>query len=221
MPLIKCPDCEKSVSDKAHHCIHCGCPMQSQLLTTQHPAVATPYPSLELTAQHAVSSGRPAEIAQKQEADAQDHFLSALALWKKAYNGPNGTTVKILTGGGLVFLLAMYIVSLSQENPSSPKPTVSPPTTVQSLAAPDLGPSSLAPSASLACSDSEQLVANVWPGKKLYLASDCSLIGTIVDVEDDYKFPDGTERNAILISFKDGSTDWIPRETAQRLYLTR
>ncbi len=60
MPLIQCPDCEKSVSDKAQHCIHCGCPMQSHSSTSEAPVAATPYPSLELTARHAVTSGRPA-----------------------------------------------------------------------------------------------------------------------------------------------------------------
>lgn len=28
MALIKCPDCEKEVSDKAENCIHCGCPLK-------------------------------------------------------------------------------------------------------------------------------------------------------------------------------------------------
>lgn len=27
MPLIKCPDCEKEISDRAASCIHCGCPI--------------------------------------------------------------------------------------------------------------------------------------------------------------------------------------------------
>jgi hypothetical protein len=27
MPLITCPDCEKSVSDSSANCIHCGCPL--------------------------------------------------------------------------------------------------------------------------------------------------------------------------------------------------
>lgn len=31
MPLIKCPDCEKEVSDKATACIHCGCPISTNL----------------------------------------------------------------------------------------------------------------------------------------------------------------------------------------------
>lgn len=28
MALIKCPDCEKEVSDKAESCINCGCPLK-------------------------------------------------------------------------------------------------------------------------------------------------------------------------------------------------
>ena len=30
MPLIKCPDCEKDVSDSAAACIHCGRPLSSE-----------------------------------------------------------------------------------------------------------------------------------------------------------------------------------------------
>ncbi len=71
------------------------------------------------------------------------------------------------------------------------------------------------------CSTYQSLVANVWPGKELFLASDCSPIGRIVEVRDDYRFPDGTERDAILISFNDGSSDWVPRKTAQQIYRTR
>lgn len=26
--IIKCPECGKEISDKADHCIHCGCPLQ-------------------------------------------------------------------------------------------------------------------------------------------------------------------------------------------------
>ncbi len=70
------------------------------------------------------------------------------------------------------------------------------------------------------CSGNQQLVANVHPGYALFLKSDCSEIGTIVDIAEDYRFPDGTERDAILISFKDGTTDWVPRQAAQLLYLT-
>ncbi len=67
----------------------------------------------------------------------------------------------------------------------------------------------------------QTLVANVSPGKELFLASDCSRIGTIADVQSDYRFPDGTLRDAVLISFADGSADWIPRKTVQLLYITR
>lgn len=27
MALINCPECGKEISDKASHCIHCGCPI--------------------------------------------------------------------------------------------------------------------------------------------------------------------------------------------------
>ena len=33
MALIKCPECGKEISDKAHTCISCGCPL-NELLTT-------------------------------------------------------------------------------------------------------------------------------------------------------------------------------------------
>ena len=29
MALISCPDCGKEISDRADHCIHCGCPVGS------------------------------------------------------------------------------------------------------------------------------------------------------------------------------------------------
>lgn len=67
----------------------------------------------------------------------------------------------------------------------------------------------------------QTLVANVIPGKELFLKSDCTPIGVIVDIASDYAFPDGTERDAVLISFRDGSADWIPRKAAQLLYVTR
>lgn len=31
MSLIKCPECQKEVSDKAKTCIHCGCPIQIEI----------------------------------------------------------------------------------------------------------------------------------------------------------------------------------------------
>jgi hypothetical protein len=67
----------------------------------------------------------------------------------------------------------------------------------------------------------ETLIANVVPGKPLFLGSDCSEVGVIADIESDHRFPDGTNRDAVLISFKDGSADWVPRKTAQMLYVTR
>jgi hypothetical protein len=67
----------------------------------------------------------------------------------------------------------------------------------------------------------ETLIANVYPGRRLFLGSDCSEIGVIVGVEEHHRFPDGTDREAVLISFNDGSADWIPRKTAQLLYVTQ
>lgn len=43
MPLINCPDCGKSISDKASYCIHCGCPLP----TTIQGDSATPNPLVE------------------------------------------------------------------------------------------------------------------------------------------------------------------------------
>ena len=31
MALIKCPECGKEISDRAQACIHCGCPIQTQI----------------------------------------------------------------------------------------------------------------------------------------------------------------------------------------------
>lgn len=45
MPLVQCPDCGKSVSDKAQHCIHCGCPMQYETATSQHPIATSHHPA--------------------------------------------------------------------------------------------------------------------------------------------------------------------------------
>jgi hypothetical protein len=63
---------------------------------------------------------------------------------------------------------------------------------------------------------------NVWPGKSLYLKTDHTLIGQVVNAESGHTFPDGTVRDGVLIRFSiDQSQDWIPRETVHRLYLTR
>lgn len=40
MPLVKCPDCNREVSDKAPHCIHCGCPKPGEARKT--PPAAPP-----------------------------------------------------------------------------------------------------------------------------------------------------------------------------------
>lgn len=35
MPLIKCQDCGRDVSSKADQCIHCGCPLQDELVNVK------------------------------------------------------------------------------------------------------------------------------------------------------------------------------------------
>jgi len=67
----------------------------------------------------------------------------------------------------------------------------------------------------------QSLIANIWVGTKLYLRIDKSFIGTVVTVEDDHTFPDGTRRAGVLVRYKDGSTDWLPRKMVTRIYVTR
>lgn len=35
MALIKCPECKKEVSDKSQNCIHCGCPIEKELICNE------------------------------------------------------------------------------------------------------------------------------------------------------------------------------------------
>jgi hypothetical protein len=67
----------------------------------------------------------------------------------------------------------------------------------------------------------QSLVANIWPGKKLYLRLDKTFIGTVVNTEDDHTFDDGSQRDGVLVRYPDGSVDWLPRETVKRIYVTR
>jgi hypothetical protein len=67
----------------------------------------------------------------------------------------------------------------------------------------------------------QTLIANVWPGKRLYLKTDHAYIGVIQDVEDDHLFPDGSQRDGVMVEFPDGSSDWIPRGTLQQIYVTK
>lgn len=38
MALIKCPECERDISDKAVHCIHCGYPLTTKTASLHEPA---------------------------------------------------------------------------------------------------------------------------------------------------------------------------------------
>src|SRR4030065_2455374 len=60
-------------------------------------------------------------------------------------------------------------------------------------------------------SEYKSLIANIWIGTALYLATDKTFIGTVIDINDDHIFPDGTNRRAIRVKFWDGSNSWIPR----------
>ena len=41
MALIKCPECEKEVSDKAQTCIHCGYPINQNIVVDNSNQIAT------------------------------------------------------------------------------------------------------------------------------------------------------------------------------------
>jgi len=65
------------------------------------------------------------------------------------------------------------------------------------------------------------LLANVNIGSKVYLKVDKVLIGEIVDVKKGHRFPDASVRDAVKINYANGGSDWIPRETAIHLYVTK
>lgn len=49
MALIKCPECEKEISNKATACPHCGCPVRSE--GSQQSAISTPTTSAQVLKQ--------------------------------------------------------------------------------------------------------------------------------------------------------------------------
>lgn len=65
------------------------------------------------------------------------------------------------------------------------------------------------------------LVANIYEGTELYLKSDHGFVGTVVEISDDARFEDGSRGRGVRISFPDGSRMWMPRKTAQLLYVTK
>lgn len=64
------------------------------------------------------------------------------------------------------------------------------------------------------------LLARVAPGRELYLASDETYIGTIVDIKTRHLFANGMVEPAILVLMKSGALQYIPRATAVRIYKT-
>lgn len=65
MALIVCSECGRSISTRASHCIHCGCPL-SQMEKSSSPAVDSPAepgePALELTTATPASTVTPAPL---------------------------------------------------------------------------------------------------------------------------------------------------------------
>jgi hypothetical protein len=69
--------------------------------------------------------------------------------------------------------------------------------------------------------DYQSLIANVWVGKKLYLRTDKTYIGTIADIESDHRFETGAVADAVLVDFDNGARFWVPRKTLQQIYVTK
>jgi hypothetical protein len=65
------------------------------------------------------------------------------------------------------------------------------------------------------------VIGNIWVGTNLYLATDKTYIGKVVDIESNHRFSDGTIRDAVKINFANGQTFWMPRETVKMIYVTR
>jgi len=73
----------------------------------------------------------------------------------------------------------------------------------------------------VASNEYHSIIANIWIGTKLYLASTKEYIGEVVDIKSDVKFPDGTIEAGIQIKFPDNFRAWVPRRTAIRIYVTK
>jgi hypothetical protein len=61
-------------------------------------------------------------------------------------------------------------------------------------------------------------------GKRVYLRSTKTLIGTIVDVDPDHSFPPSfarTRAKGLLIRRTDGPLDWMPIDGARRIYVVK
>ncbi len=68
-------------------------------------------------------------------------------------------------------------------------------------------------------------VADFVAGKRVYLRSTKTFIGTITDVDDDHAFPADrfprARMKAVLIVRRDGPRDWVPVDRITRIYLVR
>jgi hypothetical protein len=56
-------------------------------------------------------------------------------------------------------------------------------------------------------------------GTRLFIHDTQTFVGTIRNISEDYVFGDGKSRKAIEIQSLDGTSVWIPRDAANRLYL--
>jgi hypothetical protein len=65
------------------------------------------------------------------------------------------------------------------------------------------------------------LITNVNPPQPLFMESDKTYVGELVDIDDVHTFQDGSTGKAIKLKFKDGKTAWIPRNVATRIYVTK
>lgn len=64
------------------------------------------------------------------------------------------------------------------------------------------------------------LTGKVSIGAKVYLGTH-DYIGQIVQIDNGHTFPDGSIRNGLRIQSPDGGDFWIPRNTAEQMYITR
>jgi len=89
MPLITCPDCEKSVSDNASNCIHCGRPMTGGTAVMTEPA---PIASVAVPAM--VSAPSPYACPKCSSEDTKK--LSVI--WRDGVQAINATTAGVAVG---------------------------------------------------------------------------------------------------------------------------
>jgi hypothetical protein len=143
------------------------------------------------------------------------------AIWYRDWRS-NLFAIKVALGlVGTGFVIALLTPSTYTSEAAPAASTTSESTAAAPLTSPPAPAEALPTRASRQNDDYQSLIANVWVGNKLYLKSDHAYIGVIRDIESDHIFPDGTQRDGILVQFASGDIDWVPRKTAQLIYLTK